>query len=146
MKPEVIAMRGNDVYLEAPSRTQELLNIKRALQAAGFRIGSTWHEGQASTSSLPSEGHWNAKGVEQLQACDSLVVICEKHHKAAPEMAIMAGLALALGLQVVWIGPPVGGLTAFRAVWQFNTAEDYRKQIVQQRYSQSGLTEERLAA
>jgi hypothetical protein len=46
MKPEVIAMRGNDVYLEAPSRTQELLNIKRALQAAGFRIGSTWHEGK----------------------------------------------------------------------------------------------------
>ena len=32
-------MRGNGVYLEAPSRTQELLNIKWTLQSAGFRIG-----------------------------------------------------------------------------------------------------------
>jgi len=39
-------MRGNDVYLEAPGRTQELLNIKWTLQAAGFRIRSTWHEGK----------------------------------------------------------------------------------------------------
>ena len=139
-------MRGNNVYLEAPSRTQELLNIKWALQSAGFRIGSSWHEGQASTSSLSSEGHWNAKGVEQLQACDSLVIIWGKQDKAAPEMAMMAGLALALGLQIDWIGPPLGGLTACRAVWQFNTAEDYRKQIIQQMYSQSALTPERLAA
>jgi hypothetical protein len=139
-------MGGNNVYLEAPSRTQELLNIKWTLQSAGFRIASTWHEGQASTSSLSSEFHWNAKRVEQLQACDSLVIICGKQDKAASEMAMMAGLALALGLQVVWIGSPIGGLTAFRAVWQFDTAEDYRKQIVQHRYSQSALTAERLAA
>ena len=139
-------MPGNDVYLEAPSRTQELLNVKWTLQSAGFRIGSTWHEGQASTSSLSSDGHWNAKGIEQLQACDLLVVICGTDAKAAPEMAMMAGLALALGLQIVWIGPPVGALTGFRAVWQFNTAEDYRKQILQQMYSQSVSTGERLAA
>jgi len=139
-------MRGNDVYLEAPGRTQELLNIKWTLQSGGFRIGSTWHEGQGSTSSLSSKHHWNAKGVEQLQRCDSLVVICGKDDRGIPEMAMMAGLALALGLQVVWIGSPIGGLTAFRAVWQFDTAEDYRKQIVQHRYSQSALTAERLAA
>jgi hypothetical protein len=78
-------MRGNNVYLEAPGRTQELLNIKWTLQSAGFRIGSTWHEGQASTLALSSKD-------------------------------------------------------------QFNTAEDYRKQILQQMYSQSVLTAERLAA
>jgi hypothetical protein len=59
---------------------------------------------------------------------------------------MMAGIALARGLQVVWIGPPVGGLNAFRAVWRFNTAEDYRKQILQQMYSQSASIPERLAA
>jgi hypothetical protein len=139
-------MRGNNVYLEAPGRTQELLNIKWTLQSAGFRIGSTWHEGQASTLALSSKDHWNAKSVEQLQDCDSLVVICGKNDRATPELAMMAGLALARGLQVIWIGPPVGGLSAFRAVWQFNTAEDYRKQILQQMYSQSASIAERLVA
>jgi len=139
-------MRGNDVYLEAPGRTQELLNIKWTLQAAGFRIASIWHEVRGSTSSLSSKDHWNATGFEQLQACDSLVVICGKDDRGIPEMAMMAGLALARGLQVIWIGPPVGGLNAFRAVCQFNTAEDYRKQILQQMYSQSASIAERLAA
>jgi hypothetical protein len=75
-----------------------------------------------------------------------LVVICGKDDKAAPEMAMMAGLALARGLQVVWIGPSVAGLNTFKAVWQFNTAEDYRKQVLHQMYSQSASSAERLAA
>jgi len=95
---------------------------------------------------LSSKHHWNAKGVEQLQACESLVVICGKDDKGIPEVAMMAGLALARGLQVIWIGPHVGGPNAFRAVCHFNTAEDYRKQILQQMYSQSASTAERLAA
>jgi hypothetical protein len=33
----------------------------------------------------------NAKNVEQLRACDSLVVICGKNHTATPELAMMAG-------------------------------------------------------
>ena len=139
-------MRGSNVYLEAPSRTQELLNIKWTLLAAGFRIASTWHEGQGSTWSLSPKDHWNAKGVEQLQTCDSLVVICGEDGKAVPEMALMAGLALAHGMEVVWVGPPVEGSSAFKAVWQVNSAEDYRKQILQQMYSQSASMPERLAA
>jgi hypothetical protein len=139
-------MCGNDVYLEAPGRTQELLNIKWTLLSAGIRIASIWHESQGSASSLSSEDHWNAKGVELLATCDSLVVICGKDDRPGPEMALMAGLALARGLQVVWIGPSVGGLGVFRAVWQFNSAEDYRKQILQQMYSQSASIQERVAA
>ena len=139
-------MRGNDVYLEAPARTQELLNIKWTLLSAGLRIGSTWHDGQATLSTLASKNHWNARSIEQLHTCDSLIVICGKDDRAKPELAMMAGVALARGLQVIWIGPPVAGLSAFRAVCQFNTAEDYRKQILQQMYSQSALTTERLAA
>jgi hypothetical protein len=33
------------------------------------------------------------KGVEQLQACDSLVVICEKSNDAGMELATIAGFA-----------------------------------------------------
>lgn len=74
-------MRGNHFYLEAPGRTRELLNIKCTLQSADFRIGSTWHEAQGSTSTSSSKDHWNARGVEQLQACDLLVVICGKDER-----------------------------------------------------------------
>jgi hypothetical protein len=34
---------------------------------------------------------WERKNVEQLRACDSLVVICGKNHTATPELAMMAG-------------------------------------------------------
>lgn len=139
-------MLGNGIYLEAPGRTQELLNIKWTLRSAGFRIGSTWHESQISTSTLASKDHWNATSLEQLQVCDSLIVICGKGDRAIPELAMMAGLALARGLEVIWIGPPLGALSAFRGVWQFNTAEDYRKQILQQMYSHPASMPERLAA
>jgi hypothetical protein len=145
-KPEMIPMRGNDVYLEAPDRTQDLLNIKWTLQCAGFGVRSTWHEGDPHKSALASTDHWDVRSIEQLNVCDLLVVICGKDDKARPELAMMAGLALARGLQVIWIGRPVGGLSAFRAVCQFNTAEDYRKQILQQMYSQSASSTQRLAA
>jgi hypothetical protein len=49
-------------------------------------------------------------------------------------------------LKVIWIGPPVRGLCDFRAVQQFHTAEDFRKKILQQTYSQSTLARERPAA
>jgi len=39
--------------------------------------------------------------VEQLQACDSLVVICQKSNDAGMELATMAGFALAGGLRVI---------------------------------------------
>lgn len=69
-------MPKNTVYLEAPERTQDLLNLKWTLRSAGYTIGSTWHEGEAITSLLPFRDHWNATSVGQLQICDSLVVIC----------------------------------------------------------------------
>jgi hypothetical protein len=139
-------MPGNTIYLEAPDRTQDLLNIKWALRSAGYAIGSTWHEGEAITSLLAFRDHWNASSVEQLQICDWLVVICGNSGKATPELAMMAGFALARGLEVLWIGAPVRGLTEFQAVQQFNTAEDFRKRILQQTYSQWTLPRERLAA
>jgi hypothetical protein len=139
-------MRGNDVYLEAPDRTQDLLNIKWTLQCAGFSVRSTWHEGQVNASTLASTDHWDARSIEQLKVCDLLVVICGKDDKATSELAMMAGLALARGLQVIWIGRPARWLRAFRSVWQFNTAEDYRREILHEMYSQSASIAGRLAA
>ncbi|MBV8830187.1 MAG: hypothetical protein JO108_13260 [Acidobacteriaceae bacterium] len=139
-------MPGHTVYLEAADRTQALLDIKWTLKSAGFRIRSTWHEGQASLLTSKSKDQWNVRSVEQLQRCDSLVVICENNDRAAPEVAMMAGVALARGLEVIWIGPLVGPLSAFEAVRQFDTAEHYRTQILQQMYFRPLSTAERLAA
>ena len=139
-------MPRNTVYLEAPDRTQDLLNIKWALRSAGYAIGSTWHEGETIESLLAFRDHWNASGAEELQRCDSLVVVGGNSDKVTPELAMMAAFALARGLEVLWIGSPVRGLTDLGAVQHFNTAEDFRKQIFQQAYWQSSLAQERLAA
>lgn len=140
-------MPKHTVYLEAPKRTQDLLNIKWALRSAGYSIGSSWHDAEAGAPHLGSEHHWNAKSVEQLQACDSLVVICEKNNDAGMELATMAGFALSRGLRVIWIGPVVRALAGFRAVQQFDSAEEFRTEILRQVYSPSlDSVSERLAA
>jgi hypothetical protein len=73
--------------------------------------------------------------VEQLQACDSLVVICEKSNDAGMELAIMAGFARSRGLRVIWIGPVVRALAGFRAVQRFDSAQEFRAEILRQVYS-----------
>jgi hypothetical protein len=126
---EVIVTAKDTFYLEAPSRTQDLLSLKWMLRAAGYRIGSTWHEGEAS-SSLGVETHWNAKRIEQLQRCDALAVICGRGEAPPPQVAVLAGFALAYGLSVIWIGARVQIMSHFATVQQFNTAEDFRKQLL----------------
>ena len=60
-----VAMSKHTVYIEAPKRRQDLLNIKWALFSAGYSIGSSWHDAEAGAQHLGSEHHWNAKSVEQ---------------------------------------------------------------------------------
>jgi hypothetical protein len=133
-------------YLEAPSVTQDLLTVKWSLRAAGYAIGSTWHDTDLNTG-LPRQDHWSTRRVEQLQACEALVVLSGKAEDAARELGLMAGIALARGLRVIWLGPPVPMLSAFRAVELFQTAEDFRKHLVHQQYSPAlSLTDESLAA
>ena len=139
-------MIRHTVYLEAPDPTQDLLNIKWTLLSAGYTIGSTWHENETGTSSWGFRDHWNAGRVEQLQLCDSLVVVSGEKDRAVPEVSMMAGFALARGLRVIWIGTPLRGLSDFRAVQQFDTAEDFRKQILLQTDARPILTDKRLAA
>jgi hypothetical protein len=132
-------MPRNTVYLEASERTQDLLTIKWALRSAGYTIGSTWHDGEATLSNLGRAHHWNARALELLQFCDSLIVVSGKSGPAMPELAMIAGFALARGLRVIWIGNAVETLSDFAAVEHFNDADEFRRAIVDQMYGQPKL-------
>jgi hypothetical protein len=101
------------------------------LRAAGYAIGSTWHEDEARISGLSFRDHWNPKGVEELQTCDSLVVVCGRAEEAAIEPTATAAFALARGLRVIWIGSAPRIISAFREVEQFRTAEDFRMHMIE---------------
>ncbi len=139
-------MRTQTVYLEAPERTQDLLNVKWRLRSAGYGIGSTWHDDAASASAMAFKDHWNATSLERLQVCDLLIVFGGKRDNAVLEVPMMAGFALARGLRIVWIGTPVCGLSDFGAVQQFDTADDFLKQILEELQSLPILDAEPLAA
>jgi hypothetical protein len=129
---EVVAMRpidSNRVYLEAPDRTQDLLNIKWTLRSLGYSIVSSWHD--AGPTEAPAlKHHWNADGLEQLKNCDLLVVICSKEGQATPELAMMAGFALARGIRVFWIGSPIAGLSGSETVTRFDSPERFRRELL----------------
>lgn len=120
-------------YLEAPCVTQDLLTIKWSLRAAGYAMGSAWHDSETSTRLLPFQHHGNAQCAAQLQVCDPLVVICGKKEEAARELAMMAGFALTRGLQAICLRSPVPILHDFCAVERFSTAEEFRQHILHHR-------------
>jgi hypothetical protein len=129
-------MSRNTVYLETPDRTQDLLNIKWALRSAGYIIRSTWHDSPA----VPSpKNHWNSGMFKLLPSCDFLVVIAGKNGPARPELAIMAGFALARHLKVAWIGDAVELIADLGAIQHFKDAEQFCRAIVQETYAQPSL-------
>jgi hypothetical protein len=139
-------MRTDIVYLDAPDRTQDLLNLKWALRAAGYTIASTWHESGVNGTGASLRNHWSTEEIQRLQRCGLLVVVSERANAPRPELAMMAGFALARGIKVCWIGLPVQGLSEFRAVQQYNTAEEFRRAIVSPSSSACIAVNERLAA
>jgi hypothetical protein len=118
-------MARNTVYLEASARTGELLNAQRALRAAEYVIGSTWHD-QAATS-YPSEAgvDWITQRCEELDRCDILIVLCGAKHKTRLQVPLLAGYALARGMKVIWIGSSVQVAVTNGNVAQFDTAEEF---------------------
>ena len=140
------AMPRDTVYLEAASRSQDLLSLKWALKSGGYSIRSTWHDAEALTSPPASPAHWSAAIAEKLRSCDSLVILSGDSGGFTAEMAIMAGFALAHGLQLIWIGRPVSSLADFHSVQHFDTADEFRRQILEQIYSQPVSIVKRLAA
>jgi hypothetical protein len=137
-------MRSKTAYLDAADRTQDLLNMKWTLRSVGYSIGSTWHDADAITPAF--KGHWNANGIEELQCCDVLVVLCGTGGQARPELAMMSGFALARNIRVIWIGTPLAGLSDFRAVSLFDSPERFQNELLSTLRSESVWTCKRLAA
>jgi hypothetical protein len=129
-------MPRHTVYLEAEERTQDLLNIKWALRSAGYMIGSTWHD----SATIPSaKGHWYSGTFKLLTSCDSLIVVAGKNGRTIPQLAIMAGFALARHLNVAWIGDAVEMIAELAAIQHFKDAEQFCRAIVQETYAQPSL-------
>lgn len=137
-------MLSTTFYLDAPTRTQDLLNTKWTLRGAGFSIGSTWHEGEGSSCLLTAEEHWNEKRLAQLRACDVLVVLSRPNSEH--ELAAMAGFALASGLSVVWIGSSNPFSAGYRSVQYFATAEEFQKHAIVSRSERPSVVTTALAA
>ena len=53
-------MQCRKLYLEAPSRTQDLSTMKWTLRGQGYSIASTWHE-DPRAGSATFEGHWESR-------------------------------------------------------------------------------------
>jgi hypothetical protein len=117
-------MTRNTVYLEASARTEELLNAQRALRAAEYAIGSTWHD-QAATSFPEAGVDWITERCEELDRCDILIVLCGVKHRTALQVPLLAGYALARGLKVIWIGSSVQVAVNNGNVAQFDTVEEF---------------------
>jgi hypothetical protein len=52
-------------------------------------------------------------------------VICGTGGEIPLQLAVLAGFALARGLQVIWIGSPAQILSDFRTVQHFRTIEEF---------------------
>jgi hypothetical protein len=118
-------MTRKTVYLEAPARTQDLLTAQRALRAAKCAIGSTWHDETATSRISESEADWIAERLEELNKCDTLIVLCGGKYKTPLQVPLLAGYALARGLQVIWIGSSVRVASNHRNLIQFDTVEEF---------------------
>jgi hypothetical protein len=119
-------MMRKSFYLEAPAKTQDLLNAEWALRAAGYAIGSTWHAeepGPGPTNS--SDADWIAKCFDELNKCDALLIICGGKHESPVQISLLAGYALRRGLKVIWIGSSMRVTSDNRNVAQFETVEHF---------------------
>ena len=67
--------------------------------------------------------------MEELRICDSLVVIRGTSSEIPLQLAVVAGFALARGLQVIWIGSPTQILSDFRTVQHFRTVEEFAMDV-----------------
>ena len=118
-------MQCRKLYLEAPSRTQDLLTTKWTLYGKGYTITSTWHEDpRAGLGAF--EGHWSADRLDEMRQSDALVVLAGQPNDNL-SLAAMAGIALAHGMRVIWIGPLVEVLRHQSKLQHFRTAAEFHR-------------------
>jgi hypothetical protein len=67
--------------------------------------------------------------LEELDACDALVVVHENEDPVSPELAFVVGFALARNLPVVWLGTPRNLPGVMRNVQFFATVDELWKQL-----------------
>lgn len=120
-------MDNSLVYIDAATRTQDVLSLKWALRGVGYGIGSTWHDSPGPV--LKPESHWNEFRVTELDRCNELFVIFEGRSESAANLAAMAAVALARGMQVTWIGPKLPSIGHFPGLRHFATLPDFGQQI-----------------
>jgi hypothetical protein len=117
------------VFLEAPSRSQELLSLKWLLRSSGYEIASTWHEASA-TASTTSQPHCTHTGIEETTPFDTLVVLRRDHEEISAELALAVGFAAACKLEVIWIGVPLEPLRQFPNVNCFPNLGAFQKHLL----------------
>jgi hypothetical protein len=117
------------VYLEAASRSQALFTTKWILRSCGYVIRSTWHE-ESSFASGAQQSHWSRARLEEMKACDTLVVVREQDEQLPPELGVLVGFAAARKLRVIWVGSPVDLLSQVTTVYQFASVDEFRKELV----------------
>jgi hypothetical protein len=112
-------------YLEAPARTQHLLDAQQALRATECAIGSTWHDETVMSHAADPNGDWIAERLEELNRCDALIVLCGGKTTAPLQVPLLVGYALARGLQVIWIGSSLQIASNHPNLAQFGTVEEF---------------------
>jgi len=114
-------MHCRKLYLDAPTRTQDLLTMKWTLRGKGCMIVSTWHEDhRAGLASF--DGHWGLDRLKELEPADVLVVLAGQPSENL-SLAALAGIAVGRGIKVIWIGQAVEALSG--SVQQFATPADF---------------------
>jgi hypothetical protein len=117
------------VFLEAPSRSQELLTLKWLLRSSGYEIASNWHE----ASSADPQTHWTRTRIEEVTPFDTLVVLRRDHEEIPAELALAVGFAAARKLEVIWIGVPLEPLRQFRNVNCFQNLGAFQKHLLREK-------------
>jgi len=113
------------VFLEAPSRSQDLVTLKWMLRSAGYRVASTWHDSPPPLF----DGHWKSLPIDEMKPLDTLVVLRQAEEAIPGQLGLLAGFALARGVQVIWIGEPIEPLNQLPNVRCFPSLETFRRQL-----------------
>jgi hypothetical protein len=100
--------------------------MKWTLRGKGYEIASTWHE-DPRAGLAAFEGHWSSQRLTELQQSDALMVFAGQPNDNI-SLAAMAGIAVARGIKVIWIGQPVEVLSEQSTVRHFQTTAEFYKQ------------------
>lgn len=128
------------VYLEAATKTQDVLTTKWILRSCGYVVASTWHEEPTNTSS--GERH----RLEEMRSCDTLVVVGNGEQELAPQLAFAIGYAAARDLRIIFLGEPVDLPGCFTRVQFLATPEDLRRLLLLENAHRLRRTSETLLA